>query len=106
MFQPSIEIDANVLIQTAMSLKAIAHPVRLAMIELLKDGQIRNVTEIYEQLGLEQAVASQHLAVLRDKDIVVGTREGKHTYYALQNECVVSVLELMMNVNQETEAKA
>ena len=104
MFQPSIEIDTNALIQTAHSLKAIAHPIRLAMVELLKKGEQLNVTEIYETLGLEQAVASQHLGVLRERNILKATRNGKHTFYSLRHPCVVDVIELMLSTLNEAEA--
>lgn len=97
MFQPSIEIDTNALIQTAHSLKAIAHPIRLAIVGLLKEGEALSVTEIYETLGLEQAVASQHLGVLRERNILEANRQGKHTFYSLKHDCVVDVIDLMIS---------
>ena len=78
--------------RTASSLKAIAHPVRLAMIDLLKDGRRMNVTEIYTALNLEQAVASQHLSILKDRDILASKRQGKHSYYFLKHPEIVDII--------------
>jgi DNA-binding transcriptional ArsR family regulator len=97
MFKPSIELDSNTLIHTAQSLKAIAHPVRLAIVGLLREGESLSVTEIYESLGLEQAVASQHLAVLRERNILEASRKGKHTFYSLRHDCITDVIELMFS---------
>ena len=52
--------------------QALAHPTRIAIVEILRDEKEVPVSRIYERLGLEQANASQHLAVLRSKQIVVG----------------------------------
>ena len=51
------QFNKAILEKTASSLKAIAHPIRLAMIDLLKDGRRMNVTQIYMALDLEQAVS-------------------------------------------------
>src|SRR5262245_52238283 len=47
--------------------QALAHPSRIAIVELLRDEGEVSVATIYERLGLEQANVSQHLAVLRSK---------------------------------------
>lgn len=83
--------------KTAGSLKAIAHPIRLAMIDLLKDGNKMNVTQIYMELGLEQAVASQHLSILKDKNVFDSTRQGKHSYYYLKHSCIVDVVNVILS---------
>ncbi|MFK7970923.1 MAG: ArsR/SmtB family transcription factor [Bacteroidia bacterium] len=97
MYQSTKEIDTNSLIQTARSLKAIAHPKRLAIVELLKDGEPKSVTEIYGKLKLEQAVASQHLGILRERNILEAKREGKHTYYSLKHDCIVDVIDIVLS---------
>ncbi len=96
-----IKLDKATLEQTAASLKAIAHPVRLAMIDLLKDGKRMNVTQIYMALGLEQAVASQHLSILKDKAILDSKRQGKHSYYFLKHACVVEVIDLILSTFED-----
>ena len=93
----SISLTERPLLErTASNLKAIAHPVRLAMIDLLKDGKRMNVTEIYTALNLEQAVASQHLSILKDRDILTSKRQGKHSYYFIKHPEIVEVIELML----------
>lgn len=97
MLETATAISNQALIQTAHSLKAIAHPVRLAIVELISQKKSLSVTEIYETLGLEQAVASQHLSVLRQRNILSPTRKGKNTYYSLKHACITEVIELMLS---------
>jgi ArsR family transcriptional regulator len=75
--------------------RALAHPTRIAIIELLRDEGEVPVSRIYEQLGLEQANASQHLAVLRSKQIVVGRKKGNQVFYSLRDRIIGKVLDLM-----------
>lgn len=81
-------------------LKAMAHPSRMGMVELLKAGKALNVTEIHEALGLEQAVASQHLAVLKKKGILKAERKGKNTYYSLSNKHLGELLDIINKCNR------
>ena len=75
--------------------RALAHPTRIAIVELLRDDGEVPVSRIYEQLGLEQANASQHLAVLRSKQIVTGRKDGNQVFYALRDPIIGKVLNLM-----------
>lgn len=75
--------------------QALAHPTRIAMIELLRDEEEVPVSRIHERLGLEQANASQHLAVLRSKQIVTGKKEGNQVFYSLRDPILGKVLNLM-----------
>jgi DNA-binding transcriptional ArsR family regulator len=75
--------------------QAMAHPSRIAIIELLRDEKEVPVSRIYEQLGLEQANVSQHLAVLRAKQIVVGRKDGSQVFYSLRDPILGKVLDLM-----------
>lgn len=92
--------DKLILSKTANSLKAIAHPVRLAMVDMLKDGRKMTVTQIYETLGLDQAVASQHLSILRKKNIFEAQRKGKNTFYFLKNTCVVDAIDRIVKLHE------
>ena len=78
-------------------LKAIAHPVRLDIIELLKKNKKLTVTEIYLKLQLEQAIASHHLGILRDKGVLDSVRDGKNIYYALKHENVAKIIDCISN---------
>ncbi len=75
--------------------QALAHSTRIAIVELLRDEGEVPVSRIHERLGLEQANASQHLAVLRSKQIVTGRKEGNQVFYSLRDPILGKVLNLM-----------
>lgn len=79
-------------------LRAAAHPHRLLIIEMLYRQKTMNVTEIYEKLGIEQAVASHHLRILKDRGIVQVRRDGKNSNYSLTNDDYFKILEIMDKV--------
>jgi ArsR family transcriptional regulator len=74
--------------------QALAHPTRIAIVEVLRDGELP-ARAIIEKLELEQANASQHLAVLRAKHIVVGRREGNQVFYSVRDPLLIEVLDVM-----------
>ena len=67
-------------------IKAISHPMRLAILGYLGDGKQLNVTEIHNLLGIEQSTASHHLGILKDKGILASVRKGKNTFYYLKRK--------------------
>jgi ArsR family transcriptional regulator len=75
--------------------QALAHPTRIAIVEMLRDEKEVPVSKIYERLGLEQANASQHLAVLRSKQIAVGRKHGNQVFYSLRDPILGKILDLM-----------
>ena len=75
--------------------QALAHPTRVAVVELLADQTEVSVTRIYEQLGVEQANISQHLAVLRARHIVVGRKDANQVFYSLRDPIAGQMLALM-----------
>jgi DNA-binding transcriptional ArsR family regulator len=79
--------------QAASMLKCIGHPIRLQIIELLDRTGEQNVTTIYEALEIEQAVASQHLNLMRDKGILASRREGVNVYYRIDDPRVTQVID-------------
>jgi len=79
--------------QAATMLKCIGHPVRLQIIELLDRTGEQNVTTIYETLEIEQAVASQHLNLMRDKGILASRRAGVNVYYSINDPRVTQVID-------------
>ena len=74
--------------------QALAHPTRIAIIELLVDGEL-SAGELIEKLGMEQANVSQHLAVLRAKQLVVNRKSGKQVFYSVRDRIIIEVLALM-----------
>jgi len=81
-------------------LKAIAHPVRISIVGALEDGKKMTVTEIHKLLGIEQAAASHHLVILKDRGVLASKREGKNTWYFLKHENLKTVLACIGNCCQ------
>ena len=77
--------------KVAFVLKAVAHPIRLRIIEVLELGELC-VGEITDRIGIQQAVISQQLSLMKDKDILACRREGHNVYYRIQNENVINLL--------------
>ncbi|HET6382099.1 MAG TPA: metalloregulator ArsR/SmtB family transcription factor [Armatimonadota bacterium] len=74
--------------------KALAHPARIRILEYLRAGE-RSAGEIMHALGLEQSNASQHLAVLRSKDIVVARRDGASILYSARDPVLYEIMDLL-----------
>jgi DNA-binding transcriptional ArsR family regulator len=77
----------------AEMLKAIAHPMRMAIIELLEEGRMLTVTEIHELLSIEQSSTSHHLGILKNKGVLASKRKGKNTFYFLKHERLSQIIE-------------
>ncbi len=78
---------------------ALAHPVRLQIIEYIDRKGETNVKKIYKDLDLEQSITSQHLKVLRDVDVVGYTKDGKFVYYFLNYPVLERVEKAMKSYN-------
>lgn len=78
-------------------LKALAHPRRLEIIQLLRDQELP-VTDIHTMLDLPQANISQHLMVLREAGIVVCRRDGKQMYYSVADQNIVRACDVLREV--------
>lgn len=71
--------------------KALAHPLRIRILELLSEGD-KNVNELQTILGSEGSAVSQQLAVLRSKNVVVGTKDGTSVIYSLRDPLIKDLL--------------
>jgi DNA-binding transcriptional ArsR family regulator len=76
--------------------QALAHPTRIAIIEYLCSGEM-SVGRLCEKIGIEQANASQHLAVLRSKRLVDTRKDGNQILYRLRDPTLVTVFEALRN---------
>lgn len=74
--------------------QALAHPTRIAIIDLLGEGEL-SAGEVMEKLGIEQANLSQHLAVLRSRQLVVNRKVGNQVFYSVRDRILLQVLALM-----------
>lgn len=73
-------------------LKAIAHPVRISIIDLLEKNGRCSVSEIHTALNQDQPVISHHLSIMKSKNVVDFDKEGKHCFYYLKHENFSKVL--------------
>lgn len=74
--------------------QALGHPTRVAIVEILSRCEM-SVGRLCEKVGVEQANASQHLAVLRNKHIVGSRKEGNQIFYRLRDPLLGEVLAKM-----------
>lgn len=74
-------------------LKAVAHPLRIKIILMLREHQELNVSAIYKNLNAEQSLISHHLINMRDKGILDIRRSGKNIYYFLVDPAISEVIE-------------
>jgi DNA-binding transcriptional ArsR family regulator len=86
-------LDIDKLEMAASKLRAMAHPMRIAIIELLTENERLTVTEIYEHLNIEQASASHHLNILKSKGLLESKRDGKMILYSLKTNVLANVID-------------
>jgi len=77
-------IEADKILSAVNMLKVIAHPVRLAIVDLLTENKKMTVLEIQDALRLEQAIASQHLTLMEDKGVLVSEKVSRNKYVSLR----------------------
>ena len=77
-------IQSDKLLLAVNMLKVIAHPIRLAVVDLLTVHQKMTVQEIQDALNIEQAIASQHLTLMEDKGVLLSERVGRNKYVSLK----------------------
>lgn len=75
-------------------LKALGHPVRLKIVAGLCTKEC-NVKNIWECLGLPQATVSQHLALLKNKGIIEGKRDGAEVYYSVVHPLAQKIVAIL-----------
>lgn len=96
-----VDINIEKLELAASKLRAISHPMRIAIINLLANGKKKSVTEIYESLDIEQATASHHLNILKSKGLLLSNREGKKIYYSLKNITLTDIIQCINRCNDD-----
>ncbi len=96
---PQIVIDINKLEAAAGKLRAISHPMRIAIIDLLSNGNDMSVTDIHKSLNIEQATASHHLSILKNKGVLMSKRDGKKIFYALRNSILTELIDCVNRCN-------
>lgn len=77
---------------TAEFFKALAHPLRIRILDALQHGEI-GVNDLSEKLGVEQSTISQQLAVLRKSNIVEGRKEAQNVFYSVRDPAIFRLLD-------------
>ncbi len=84
-------LDEATLNRVAHTLKAVAHPLRLRIVEVLADREMC-VSDLIEALGTKPACTSQQLGLMRDRGVLSCRREGSRVYYRVSSPSVVNVI--------------
>jgi ArsR family transcriptional regulator len=89
---------------------ALAHPIRVAIADLLKDGEVC-VCEIAERIGAERSNTSRHLAIMLKAGVLKTRKDGLQVFYSLRTPCVVNFLNcatrtIQQNIREQTKALA
>lgn len=84
-------MNSNIQQFKAEFFKALAHPMRIRILELLSEGE-KNVNELQAILGSEGSAVSQQLAVLRGKNVVTSVKEGTTVIYSLRDPLIKDLL--------------
>ena len=91
------EISQERLNKAAYILKAVAHPVRLAVLELLSTQEKMGVKDICAALECEQSLMSHHLINLKLRGILGSTKDGLNVYYWLKEKDVTKLISCIEN---------
>ena len=84
-------MDTEIAESVAQVLKAVAHPIRLQIIETLEPGEmcVGNIVDVVKH---PQAIVSQQLLLMKDKGVLDSRREGTNVYYHIKNKNVINLL--------------
>jgi len=77
--------------------KALAHPMRIRILEVLSEGS-RTVNELQTIVGSEGSAVSQQLAVLRNKNVVYGIKDGTNVIYSLRDPLIKELLQVAKQI--------
>ena len=77
--------------------KALAHPLRIRILELLAEGD-KNVNELQTLIGSEGSAVSQQLSILRSKNIVYSEKDGNRVVYSLRDPMIINLLNIAREI--------
>lgn len=92
--------DMTIYEMQAQVSKTLAHPLRVAILHCLKDGE-KTVNQLVEIIGASQSNISQHLAILRQRDIVKTRKEGSNIYYRVASPKISQACDMIREVLKE-----
>lgn len=77
--------------------KALAHPIRIRILDCLRDGE-KGVNELSVFLQLEQANVSQQLAILRLRNLVIARKSGNSVFYSISDRAIFRLLDVAKEI--------
>lgn len=89
-----LQVSSNIL-------RALAHPLRMKILEFIDQNDQINVNKIYNTLKLEQSITSQHLRILRMAGLVNTERDGKFIHYSLDYDKLANAVDAIDSFLQE-----
>ena len=90
-------IDPTILELHAKVCRTMAHPIRLALLNALRDGE-RGVGDLAEAIDVRQPLVSQHLAVLRNQGLLRYRRSGNEVFYRIAYPKMIQACDLLREV--------
>ncbi|MEI7843600.1 MAG: metalloregulator ArsR/SmtB family transcription factor [Gallionellaceae bacterium] len=91
-----IDKDEDIML-ASMAMKAIAHPLRLKILCILGENEL-SVQEIVDNVGTSQSNISQHLAILREKEVLATRKEANKVYYRIGDPRTLKLVGMMRDV--------
>jgi len=88
-------IQESKLEKTVQKLKAVSHPVRLQIVNILLKGE-RSVGELVTMLGTHQSLTSQQLSILKLGGVLKSRRNGNKVFYSLANKGIQTIMETII----------
>ena len=98
-------LDQEKLLISSEILRALAHPLRLKILEFIDNNDSINVNKIYNTLKLEQSITSQHLRILRINGLVITKRDGKYIHYSVNYDGIKNAVDSVNNFLALTESE-
>lgn len=77
--------------------KALAHPLRIRILDELRRGEV-GVNDLCARMEVEQSTLSQQLAVLRNRNIVVGRKDGQSVFYSVRDPEIFKLLDVARKI--------
>jgi ArsR family transcriptional regulator len=84
-------IPDGILEKMAETLKAVAHPIRLQIVNILMSGE-QSVGDLVKKLGTKQSLTSQQLSILKTRGVLRSRRNGNVVYYSLENSGIINIM--------------
>ena len=89
-YSPNL-IPDDTLEKMAETLKAVAHPIRLQIVNILMNGE-RSVGELVKKLGTKQSLTSQQLSILKSRGVLRSRRNGNIVFYSVKNNGIKNIM--------------